>query len=287
MKKIEIHIPDNFYIIAEIGINHNGDINIAKKLIDAAIKSGCDAVKFQKRTIDIVYDKETLKQLRESPWGKTQEDQKKGLEFGEKEYDEINAYCLKNNIEWFASAWDLESLKFLEKYKLKNHKIASAMLTHEKFIEAVAETGIHSFISTGMSTDLDIDKAVKIFKDKKCDFTLMHTVSTYPSDEGELNLINITKLKEKYNCKVGYSGHETSPGPSVIAACLGACAIERHITLDRAMYGSDQSASLEPYGLNLMVNYIRKINNVIGSKVRNSAFESEVPIAKKLRYWEQ
>ena len=192
----------------------------------------------------------------------------------------------KKNIEWFASAWDLESLKFLDKYKLKNHKIASAMITNEEFLLSVAKRKIHTFISTGMSKISDVDKAVKIFRDNDCDFTLMHTVSTYPCKEEELYLINIINLREKYKCKVGYSGHEVSPGPSIIAVSLGAEALERHITLDRSMYGSDQSASLEKGGLKLMIDYVRKIPVVVGDKSRENIFESEIPIAKKLRYWE-
>jgi len=286
MRYLNISLPNHCFIIAEIGINHNGDIEIAKKLIDEAKKAGCDAVKFQKRTIDIVYDEKTLLSKRESPWGTTQKEQKEGLEFSEIEYDQIDQYCNKKEIEWFASAWDLKSFDFLKKYNLKNNKIASAMITHKKFLEHVAQSKVHTFISTGMSTMEDITYAVEIFKKYQCDFTLMHTVSTYPTDEKELNLINIIKLKEKFDCKIAYSGHETSPGPSVIAAMLGATAIERHITLDRSMYGSDQSASLEPYGLELMVNNVRRINTVIGNTERNGAFESEKPIAKKLRYWE-
>ena len=274
------------FIIAEIGINHNGSLDIAKKLIDIAKESGCDAVKFQKRTIEIVYDQKTLDSPRESPWGKTQRDQKEGIEFSEREYDEIDNYCKKKNIEWFASAWDLESLKFLDKYKFKNHKIASAMITNEEFLLSVAKRKIHTFISTGMSNISDVDKAVKIFRDNDCDFTLMHTVSTYPCKEEELHLINIINLREKYKCKVGYSGHEVSPGPSIIAVSLGAEALERHITLDRSMYGSDQSASLEKGGLKLMIDYVRKIPVVVGDKLRENIFESEIPIAKKLRYWE-
>ena len=255
-------------------------------MIDIAKESGCDAVKFQKRTIEIVYDQKTLDSPRESPWGKTQRDQKEGIEFSEREYDEIDNYCKKKNIEWFASAWDLESLKFLDKYKFKNHKIASAMITNEEFLLSVAKRKIHTFISTGMSNISDVDKAVRIFRDNDCDFTLMHTVSTYPCKEEELYLINIINLREKYKCKVGYSGHEVSPGPSIIAVSLGAEALERHITLDRSMYGSDQSASLEKGGLKLMIDYVRKIPVVVGDKLRENIFESEIPIAKKLRYWE-
>jgi len=275
------------YIIAEIGINHNGSLDIAKKLIDIAKECDCDAVKFQKRTIETVYDKKTLDSQRESPWGNTQREQKEGIEFSEKEYDEIDNYCKKKNIEWFASAWDLESLKFLDRYKFKNHKIASAMITSKEFLMEVAKRKIHTFISTGMSNISDIDNAVNIFKENDCDFTLMHTVSAYPCKEEELYLMNIINLREKYKCKVGYSGHEVSPGPSIVAVSLGAEALERHITLDRSMYGSDQSASLERGGLKLMVDYVRKIPIVVGDKPRETMFESEIPIAKKLRYWEK
>lgn len=279
-------LQNKCFIIAEIGINHNGDIEIAKKLIDMAKESDCDAVKFQKRTIDIVYDKKTLDSKRESPWGTTQREQKEGLEFSEKEYDEIDRYCKEKNIEWFASAWDVESLNFLDKYNLKNHKVASAMTTNINFLENLAKRKVHTFISTGMCKSEDIDKAVKIFENNNCDFTLMHTVSTYPSKESELILNTILELQKRYNCKVGYSGHEVSPGPSIIAAALGSVAIERHITLDRSMYGSDQAASLERGGLKLMVDYIRKIPISFGDKPREDILESEVPIAKKLRYWE-
>ena len=257
-------LSKNCFIIAEIGINHNGSLEIAKKLIDMAKDAGCDAVKFQKRTINIVYSEEILNSQRESPWGNTQRDQKKGLEFEKKEYDEIDKYCKSKSIEWFASAWDIESLKFLDQYNCKNHKIASAMITNKEFLLEVARRKIHTIISTGMTETSDIDYAVNLFKENNCDFTLMHTVSTYPCKEDELSLINILKLKEKYNCKVGYSGHEVSPGPSIIAASLGSEAIERHITLDRSMYGSDQAASLESGGLKLMVDYIRKIPVVFG-----------------------
>ena len=266
MNYLKTTLQNKCFIIAEIGINHNGDIEIAKKLIDMAKENNCDAVKFQKRTVDIVYDKKTLNSERKSPWGSTQREQKEGLEFSEKEYDEIDVYCKKKNIEWFASAWDIESLNFLDKYNFKNHKVASAMTTNISFLENVAKRKVHTFISTGMCKREDIDKAVKIFKDSNCDFTLMHTVSTYPCEEDELILNTILELKEKYNCKVGYSGHEVSPGPSIIAAALGATAIERHITLNRSMYGSDQAASLERGGLRLMVDYIRKIPIVFGKK---------------------
>lgn len=286
MKLLKIEIPSYCKIIAEIGINHNGDINIAKKLIDMAIKTGCDAVKFQKRTVDIVYPEEVLNQKRESPWGSTQREQKEGLEFSEQEYDEIDTYCKSKKIEWFASAWDLKSLEFLDKYKLSNNKIASAMLTNESFLIETAKRKIHTYISTGMSDINTIENSVNIFKKYQCDFTLMHTVSTYPCPEDQLHLININYLKEKFKCKVGYSGHESSPAPSVYAASLGAVCIERHITLDRSMYGSDQSASLEETGLKILVDIVRKLPIIIGVK-KNNILDIEKDIAKKLRYWEK
>jgi N-acetylneuraminate synthase len=251
-----------------------------------AKNSGCDAVKFQKRTVEIVYSKEELDKPRESPWGKTQRAQKEGLEFSKRDYDEIDNFCKKNNIIWFASAWDIPSLVFLDQYNLKYNKIASAMITNEEFLKEVAKRKKYTFISTGMSNYKMIDKAVEIFKDNKCEFELMHTVSAYPCPEDQLNLHIIQDLKNKYKCKVGYSGHEPSVSPSIVAACLGATSIERHITLDRAMYGSDQAASLENKGLEELVNVIRKIPAVIGNKEKN-IFECEIEVAKKLRYWEK
>jgi N-acetylneuraminate synthase len=273
-------------IIAEIGINHNGDLNVAKNLILLAKNCGCDAVKFQKRTIDIVYSKEELDKPRESPWGKTQREQKEGLEFSKKDYDEINNFCKKNNIIWFASAWDIPSLVFLDQYNLKYNKIASAMITHEEFLTEVAKRKRYTFISTGMSEYKAIDRAVEIFKDNKCEFELMHTVSAYPCPEDQLNLHLINDLKNRYKCNVGYSGHEPSVSPTIAAVCLGATSVERHITLDRSMYGSDQSASLEKKGLEELVNIIRKIPIVIGNK-QKKIFECEIEVAKKLRYWEK
>ena len=200
--KLEISIPNEIFIIAEIGINHNGSLEIAKKLIDVAKRSGCDAVKFQKRDIETVYSKEELDKLRESPWGKTQREQKLGLEFSEKEYDEIDQYCKKKNIEWFASAWDIKSLDFLKKYKLKNNKIASAMITHKEFLEHCAKQKIHTFISTGMSNLKIIENAVKIFLDNDCPFSLMHSVSIYPCPNEILNLNNIVSLKKNFNVRL-------------------------------------------------------------------------------------
>jgi len=275
----------SIYIIAEIGINHNGNIDSAKKLIDIAKKSGCDSVKFQKRDIYSVYTKEYLAQPRVSPWGKTQLDQKKGLEFNYDSYLEIDKYCKSKDIDWFASAWDIKSLEFLDKFKLKFQKVASAMITHNEFLNAVADRKKYTFISTGMSTIEDIDNAVEIFKKKKCDFELMHSVSTYPADEKDLNLNMILTLKKRYNCKVGYSGHEPSVSPSIVACSLGATSLERHITLDRASYGSDQPASLEVIGLSALVTSVRKIQFILGNGEK-TFLEEEKKIAKKLRYWE-
>jgi len=273
-------------IIAEIGINHNGVINVAKQLIDMAKDCGCDAVKFQKRTIDVVYSKELLDSPRESPWGTTQRAQKEVLEFGKEEYDIIDNYCRQQTIDWFASAWDIESQKFLRQYKLKYNKVASPMLTNIPLIEVIAEEGKHTFISSGMSTYDDIDKAVYIFRKHKCPFTLMHCQSAYPAPDGDLNLLCIKTLKERYNCGVGYSGHEVSPMPSIVAAALGAVAIERHITLDRAMYGSDQAASLEFRGLQILVSNAKNIPVFLGDGIKKVS-EEEESIAAKLRYFRE
>jgi len=276
--------PHHVFIIGEIGINHNGDMGITKQLIDMAKKAGCDAVKFQKRTIDIVYTAELLDQPRESPWGTTQREQKEGLEFGKLEYDEIDRYCKQVGLEWFASAWDVPSQEFLRQYDCKYNKIASAMAIHPGLLEAVASEGKHTFISLGMCTYEECDRAVEIFKKHDCPFTLMHTVSEYPAPESSLNLLALHDLRNRYECAVGYSGHEPSVSPSVIAAALGASVIERHITLDRSMYGSDQSASLEGPGLNIMVSQIRKIPVVLGDGDKHIT-DKEKEIAGKLRYW--
>jgi len=272
------------FIIAEIGINHNGDLNIVKKLIDMASSTGCDAVKFQKRSIDIVYDEEMLDSPRESPWGSTQREQKQGLEFNEGDYDEIDEYCKNKNIHWFASAWDLESQNFLKKYDSKFNKVASAMITHVPLLNAIAEEGKHTFISTGMSTFENIDKAVQIFNSKNCAFTLLHCVSTYPCIDEDCNISVMNTLREKYNCPIGYSGHEAGILPSVLAVALGASVIERHITLDRTMYGSDQSASIEKRGLELLVRDCKSVKNIIGDGTKTFS-DKEKSIAEKLRYF--
>jgi N-acetylneuraminate synthase len=273
------------FIIAEIGINHNGSIEIAKKMIDFSVEAGADAVKFQKRDIETVYTKEVLDSPRESPWGKTQREQKLGLEFDEKDYKIIDEYCSKKNIKWFASAWDLKSLSFLTKFNLHFNKIASAMIVDEKLLDAVAKQKKYTFISTGMSSFKDIDQAVKIFRDNKCDFELMHCISAYPFEDSFANLNLIKILREKYNCKVGYSGHEKGGlAISVAAVALGATSIERHITLDRTMYGSDQAASLTPDGFKSLVKAIRKVEKATKENgKKKEILDIEKEVAEKLR----
>ena len=271
------------FVTAEIGINHNGNIEITKQLIDAAKAAGCDAVKFQKRTVDKVYSKEILDSPRESLWGTTTREQKLGLEFEKREYDIIDEYCKSRKIEWYASAWDIDSQIFLRQYDLKHNKIASAMLTYHQLLSTVAEEKKYTFISTGMSTMEQIHDAVNIFKNHDCPFELQHSVSTYPMKTEEANLRCIQTLRESFGCNVGYSGHESS-GYLIcdIAVALGATSIERHITLDRAMYGSDQSASLEIHGLFRQVRDIRQIEFILGDGIKR-VLESEIPIMKKLR----
>tara|TARA_B110000483_G_scaffold159252_1_gene188984 strand:- start:1008 stop:1841 length:834 start_codon:yes stop_codon:yes gene_type:complete len=272
----------SIFIIAEIGINHNGDMKICKQLIDLASMAGCDAVKFQKRDIDSVYTKELLDSPRESPWGKTQREQKMGLEFNKEKYQEIDKYCKEKNISWFASAWDMKSQNFLKDFDCKYNKIASAMLVNEELLKLVSEEKKHTFISTGLSTMDDIEKAVNIFKDNDCPFELMHCVSTYPMKDTDANLKTILTLKKRFNCNVGYSGHEAGLTVSYAAAALGITSLERHITLDRAMYGSDQAASLAPPGIKKIVPEVRKIEKALGDGVKR-VLEDEILIAKKLR----
>tara|TARA_X000000950_G_scaffold289198_1_gene410672 strand:- start:1604 stop:2440 length:837 start_codon:yes stop_codon:yes gene_type:complete len=273
---------ERIFIIGEIGINHNGDLDIAKKLIDLSKEVGADAVKFQKRTINKVYSKETLDGPRESPWGTTQREQKEGLEFNLEEYREIDSYCKSQEIEWFASAWDLDSQDFLMNFNCNYNKIASAMIVYDELLNKVAEEKKHTFISTGMATLEDIDNAVEIFTKKNCPFELMHTVSTYPMNDADANLKLINNLKKRYGCNVGYSGHETGVAISVAACALGISSLERHITLDRSMYGSDQSASLEPQGWRNLVGSVRKIPAAMGDG-KKKILEEEIPISKKLR----
>lgn len=273
------------FIIGEIGINHNGSIDTAKKLIDVAKDVGLDAVKFQKRSIDICYTKDFLDSHRESPWGTTQREQKEGLEFGREQYDEIDRYCKEKGIQWFASAWDIPSIEFLDKYDCKYQKVASPMITNLPFLKELAKRGKWVIISTGMAYKEDIKRALNIFWDK-CPVILMHCVSEYPMPDDHANLNMITTFKQTYyNCGIGYSGHETGLSITYYAAALGATYIERHITLDRAMYGSDQSASLDPQGIRLLVGGLRKVEAALGNGIKKIS-EAELKNAKKMRYWE-
>jgi N-acetylneuraminate synthase len=279
----------SIFIVAEVGINHNGSMSICKELIDVAVDSGCNAVKFQKRDINEVYTQEFLDSHRESPWGTTQREQKMGLEFDAEQYQEIEDYCKKKGIEWFASAWDINSQKLLRQFNSKYNKVASAMIVHMELLKEIASEGKHTFISTGMTTYDDIDKAVDIFKRANCPFELMHTVSTYPMKDEDANLNMINTLRDRYKCDIGYSGHEVGLAVSYAAAALNITSLERHITLDRAMYGSDQSASVEQGSFKSLVGAVRKIEKAMGDGVKR-VYEAEAPIAENLRqhlYWKQ
>jgi N-acetylneuraminate synthase len=271
------------FIIGEIGINHNGDMDLCKKIIKGAKDSGADAVKFQKRNINKVYTKKFLDSFRDSPWGKTQRDQKSGIEFDKKEYDEINLYCKEIDIIWFASAWDLDSLEFLKQYNCKYNKIASAMIIDSNFLNEVAKEKKHTFISTGMSNTHDIENAVEIFKKNECSFELMHCVSTYPMKPEDANLKTILGLKNKFKCDVGYSGHENGIAISYAAVSLGATSLERHITIDRTIYGSDQAASIEIKGFSELISGVRKVERALGQEMLGFVTDEEREIANKLR----
>ena len=256
---------------------------IAKQLIDSAADAGFDAVKFQKRTIDIVYSKELLDGPRESPWGTTQREQKEGLEFSKDQYSEIDKYCKEKKIQWTASAWDLDSQDFIASFNVSFNKVASPMLGHKPLLNKIASERKMTYISTGMSTLEEIEEVVKLFRDKNCPFELMHCNSTYPMKEEDANLACIPMLRKKFDCNVGYSGHESSLIKVCVAAvALGATSIERHITLDRTMYGSDQAASIEAASLEQFVRSVRVIPSVIGTgiKILN---ESELAARNKLR----
>lgn len=273
----------SLYIIAEIGINHNGDIGIAEALIKAAASAGFDAVKFQKRTIDVVYSQELLNSPRESPWGTTQREQKQGLEFSEEQYKKISKICSDNKIDWSASAWDLESQDFIEKFGVPFNKVASPMLGHKPLLRKIASEGKKTFISTGMATLEEIDDVVDLFQRHRCEFELMHCNSTYPMAEADANLLAIPMLKARYGVPVGYSGHESSLIKVCVAAiALGATSLERHITLDRTMYGSDQAASIEVDALPQFVKAVRAIPGILGDGVKTLS-ESELATRKKLR----
>ena len=273
----------SLFLIAEIGINHNGDLGIAKQLIDAAVDAGFDAVKFQKRTIDIVYTKEFLDGPRESQWGTTQRHQKEGLEFTSEDYAEIDRYCKSKNIQWTASAWDIDAQLFLQKFNCTFNKVASPMLGHIPLLKLIASEKKKTFISTGMSTIEEIDAVVEIFKSANCPFELMHCNSTYPMNEEDANLLCIPMLIKRYGVKVGYSGHESSLLKVCAAAvALGATSIERHVTLDRAMYGSDQAASIEANSLRNFAASVRAIPAILGTGIKTLT-EKEVSARNKLR----
>ncbi len=268
------------FIIAEIGINHNGDINLAKRLVKLAKDNGCDAVKFQKRTVELVYSKHELEMERPNPFGNTNGDLKRGLEFSYEQYQEIDKYCREHDILWFASCWDKNSVDFIDSFNPPCHKIASASLTDDDLILHIKSKGRPILLATGMSTQDEIDHALSILG--MDNLVLMHCTSTYPSLESELNLNVIPNYIKRYSCPIGYSGHEKGVLPSVIAASMGACAIERHITTDRTLWGSDHPASLEPEGLRRLVRDIRLLNTIKGDG-KKVVYESELPIIKKLR----
>ncbi len=268
------------YVVAEIGINHNGDIDLAKRLISVAHAAGCDAVKFQKRTIDVVYTQDELARPRESPFGETNGDLKRGLEFDRDQYAEIAAHCRAVRMPWFASCWDEASVDFIARFDVPCYKIASPSLADDGLLRHTRAIGRPIILSTGMSTLAEIDHAVDVLGTH--DLILLHAVSTYPAHYAELNLRCVQTLADRYGVPVGYSGHETGIPSSVAAVALGACCVERHITIDRALWGSDQAASLEPNGMTRLVRDIRLVEQAMGDGVKR-VLEREVPILKKLR----
>lgn len=268
------------FVCAEIGINHNGDIELAKRLIDASVLAGCDAVKFQKRTVDVIYPPEELERPRESPFGTTNGDLKHGLEFGEDEYRQIDAYCKERNIIWFASCWDEGSVDFIENFDPPAYKIASASLTDTNLLKYTRSQGKPIILSTGMSTMEQVREAVSVLGTE--DLLLLHCTSTYPSAIEELDLSVIETLRREFPCPIGYSGHEVGLAPTLAAVVMGACYVERHITLDRAMWGTDQAASVEAHGFNRLIRDIRTFEKARGDGVKK-LYESEIPIMNKLR----
>ena len=276
---------ENIYIIAEIGINHNGSLDIAKKLIDIAEVAGCHAVKFQKRNPAVCVPEHQKNIMRETPWGKmTYLEYKYKVEFGKEEYDDINSYCNNKGIAWSASPWDLDSLKFLNQYNVPFIKIPSALLTNTELVSETAKTDKKVILSTGMSTIEEIDTAVSAMKvaNNNCEFALLHCNSSYPAPNEDLNLTCIKTLKDRYKCEVGYSGHEFGLTTSISSICLGATIIERHITLDRTMWGTDQMCSVEPQGLIKLVRGINELNLALGDGIKRVT-ETEIPIRNKLR----
>lgn len=275
-------VGDNYpcFIIAEIGINHNGSLDLAKRMIDEAVIAGCDAVKFQKRTVSKVYTPEELDIYRPNYYGSTNRDLKLGLELSYEDYCEIDEYCKTKSIMWFASCWDEDSVDFIEQFDVPCHKIASALLTDDSFLAKIKKTNKPVLLSTGMSTMEEIRHAVKVLGEEN--LVLFHCTSTYPNLHNEINLRVIEKLKEEFACPIGYSGHEKGLLPSVLSVQLGASSVERHITVDRTLWGSDQAASLEPEGLRRMVRDIREVRTILGNGEK-VVYDSEIPIKKKLR----
>lgn len=285
MTIIKEKIKKKIFLIAEIGINHNGNVQIAKKIIYNAKIAGFDAVKFQKRNPDICVPEAKKKTLRQTPWGIISYlNYKKKIELNKKQYDEIDRYCKKIGIDWFASCWDLESLEFIKRYKPKFHKVASAMITNLNLLKAIAKDKKLTFISTGMSTFRDINLAIKIFKKAKCKFVIMHSVAKYPCPDNELNLNLIPVLKKKYRCPIGYSGHESTVTPSLIAATLGAESIERHVTLDRTMWGTDQASSLGFRGMQLLNEFIAIYGSSLGNGKKRISNSEKLKL-KDQKYW--
>lgn len=277
-KKISDNAP--CFIIAEIGINHNGSVDLAKRMIDEAVMAGCDAVKFQKRTVTKVYTPEELDVYRPNYYGSTNRDLKNGLELTYDDYKEIDKYCKAKKIMWFASCWDKDSVDFIEQFDVPCHKIASALLTDDELLKYIKNTGKPVLLSTGMSTMEEIRHAVDILGEDN--LVLFHCTSTYPTDHNQINLRVIQKLKEEFSCPVGYSGHERGLLPSILSVEVGASAVERHITVDRTLWGSDQAASLEPEGLRRMVRDIREVKKVLGDGIK-VVYDSEIPVRNKLR----
>lgn len=268
------------FVVADVGINHNGDIELARKLISSAVLAGCDAVKFQKRTVEVVYTSEELAKPRESPFGTTNGDLKRALEFGEVEYQQIDEYCKMHHMMWFASCWDQASVDFISQFDPPCHKIASASLTDDHLLKKYRATGKPIILSTGMSTLEQIDHAVEVLGTEN--LVILHCTSTYPSRPEELNLRAISTLRARYGVPIGYSGHEVGLATSLAASILGACMVERHITLDRAMWGSDQAASIEPQGFSRLVRDIRVVESALGDG-NPVVYDSEIPIMNKLR----
>lgn len=268
------------FIIAEIGINHNGSLDLAKKMIDEAVFAGCDAVKFQKRTVTKVYTPEELDVYRPNYYGNTNRDLKLGLEFSLEDYKEIDSYCKAKKIMWFASCWDLDSVDFIERFDVPCHKVASALLTDDEMLLRLKKTNKPILLSTGMSSMEEIRHAVKVLGEEN--LVIFHCTSTYPTEHKEINLRVIEELRKEFNCPIGYSGHEKGLLPSILSVQLGACSVERHITIDRTLWGSDQAASLEPEGLRRMVCDIREVKVVLGDG-KKIVYDSELPVRKKLR----